>query len=143
MKYLYKTVLIALFTSFLISCASSSGVNRSNDTFYMDKETMIDHTKNAIRENSLRIYDEETRSDGGHEFTVYRPEGRLFTSENPAVNRIRIILTPIEDEEGFKVAVQQPSTHAMARTASTVDYRSRILRTLNQLIHEEDDLVAN
>ncbi len=132
MKNLYQPILFIITIALLSSCATMGGTS-SNDYFSVEKETIIDNTKEALRDNNLRIHEEVENEDGSYEITAYQPEGRKFTSQESAINRIRVLLTP-QEENGFRVSVQQPRKHAMARTASSVDYRSRILRSLNELL---------
>jgi hypothetical protein len=135
---LAPTILLFLIPVLITSCATMQGVNNSNDFFAVNEEMMLEKAKEAIRENNLRIHNEEIIDNGAIQITAYRPEGRLFTSEEQAINRIRVILTPSGEEDGFRVTIIEPRTHAMARTASTVEYKNRILRTLNELLPQNE-----
>lgn len=131
-------ILLTFITILITSCATSNRLS-SNDTFYVDKETLIEKSKEAIAENNLRIRDEEELEDGSYQINSYRDESRYFTSEEQAINRVSIIISPLQGEDGFKISIQEPRIHAMARSADTIEYRGRLLRTLNELLPSEEN----
>lgn len=136
---LVSAILFFLIIVIITSCASMGGISKSNNFFAVNEQTILEKAKEAIRENNLRIHNEEIIDSGAIQITAYRPEGRMYTSEEQAINRIRVILTPSDEEGGYRVTIFEPKTHAMARTASSVEYKSRILSTLNELLPQNEN----
>lgn len=136
MRNIYKSIFYITFLAVLSSCASMGGAS-TNDYFTVDKERLINHAKEALRDNNLRINQELEMENGSYAITAFIPEGRKFTSRESAINQIKVTLKP-DGESGYRVSIEQPRKHAMARTASSVDYRKNILQSLNDLIPTED-----
>lgn len=134
---------ISRFIFFLISlfmfssCAIFNSGSRENH-FIVDQARLVHFTKEILRDNNLYIYKELEEEDGSYEITAFLPpEGREYPDEVTAINSIRVILSP-DEEEGFFVSVQQPPKHERHRRASHIDYEERLLDSLHEMLDSEE-----
>ncbi len=138
MREISRLVFCLLFLFIFSTCAIFYNAESRRDYFIVDQARLVEFTKEALRENNLRIYSEMVREDGIYEIIAFLPpEGREYPSEVTDINSLRVFLTP-DVEGGFYVSVQQPPEQEMPRAVAHIDYKDRLLHALNELINPEE-----